>query len=320
MCKSPTARLLLLLALCLGGVERLCADADRVVVIYPDTEEPAYRIVFRSLVDGIKQRVPEDRLQIHSVDPERPQPAELKQWLGARLPKAVITLGRKAFEDYQSSGYPILATSGAIDLSPSLNPNAHGISLSVDPDILLETLEKTTPTIRRVFVVFNPEKDQWLIERAKTSATQRGLELVPMAASDLATATKTYWDIFKCVEPDRDALWLPLDSKLLDDENVLPFVLEQSWYRRFVVISNSLAHAKLGALIAVYPDNEHLGQHLAERALRSIAEPGVPKPDIEPLREVKRAINKRFADHFGIDLQGELRTYFDTVFKSDHAD
>ncbi|MGH8647115.1 MAG: ABC transporter substrate-binding protein, partial [Gammaproteobacteria bacterium] len=104
------------------------------------------------------------------------------------------------------------------------------------------------------------------------------------------------------------------------DKNVLPLILEQSWYRRFVVISNSLAHAKLGALIAVYPDNERLGQHLAERALRSIAEPGLPKPDIEPLREVKRAINKRFADHFGIDLQGDLRTYFDTVFKSDHAD
>lgn len=320
MCRSLTARLLLLLALCFGGVERLCADAGGVVVIYPESAEPAYRTVFQSVIEGIKQLVPEDRLQIHAVDPDKPQPAELKQWLAQRSPTAVITLGRKAFEDYLSSGYPVPATSGAIDLSPTLNPAASGISLSVEPDIFLETLRKTTPSVNRVFVVYNPQKDQWLIERARKDAALRGLDLIPLEASDLTSATKAYWDIFERVEPDKDALWLPLDSKLLDDKNVLPLILEQSWYRRFVVISNSLAHAKLGALIAVYPDNERLGQHLAERALRSISAPGAPKPDIEPLRDVKRALNKRFADHFGIDLQGELRTYFDTVFKSDHAD
>lgn len=314
------ARLLLLLALCLGGAEALCADTGRVVVIYPDTHEPAYRTVFQSLVDGIKQRVPEDRLQIHTVDPERPQATELKQWLSEQSPQAVITLGRKAFEDYQSSEYPLPATSGAIDLSPSLNPWASGIGLSVDPDILLATLRKTTPDVRRVFVVYNPEKDRWLIERAVKAAPKHALDLVPIEATEVASATQSYWEIFKRIEPDKDALWLPLDSKLLDDKNVLPLILEQSWYRRFVVISNSLDHARLGALIAAYPDSETLGKRLADKALHSLATPGALKPDIEPLRDVKRAINKRFADHFGIDLRGELRTYFDTVFTSSHAD
>lgn len=317
MPKELTTRLLIVVALCFGAFKGLCAEVDRVAVIYPDTREPTYRIIFQSVLDGIKQRIPNDRLQIHAVDPDKAQPAEIKQWLGQQSPQAVITLGRKAFENYGSSGYPLLATSGAIDLSPSLNPGASGISLSVDPDILLETLKNTAPGVKRVFVVFNPAKDQWLVDRASVAASTRALELVSVKASDAASATRAYWEIFKGVEPEKDALWLPLDNKLLDDKNVLPLILEQSWYRRFPVISNSLQHARLGALIAVYPDNERLGQHLAERALRSISG---PKPDIEPLRDVKRAINKRFADHFGIDLQGPLGTYFDMVFTSDHAD
>jgi putative ABC transport system substrate-binding protein len=138
------------------------------------------------------------------------------------------------------------------------------------------------------------------------------LELVSYEASDPASGTQRYLGLLKHLEPGRDALWLPLDSKLLEKETVLPLIIEESWNRRFAVFSNSLAHARLGALFALYPDNEALGRRLAEKAIDRLSTPR--DPTIEPLRDVKRAIHRRFAEHLGIDLGGPLRAHFDTVF------
>jgi hypothetical protein len=70
-----------------------------------------------------------------------------------------------------------------------------------------------------------------------------------------------------------------------------PLSSDPGWY------TNSLARA--GVHFALYPDTEVLGKQLAEWVLQ-------PKPHhIEPLRTVKRAINRRFAEHPDTELKGE---------------
>ena len=241
-----------------------------------------------------------------------------KTWLAKQTTaRALVTLGRGAYEDYQAAGITLPAVSGLLNLSPQLNPTANGISLSVDPALFFETLKRVLPDTSRVHVVYNPAKDQWLIDLARKAAPRYHLELIAHEASDLPSGTQRYLELLKHLEPGRDALWLPLDSKLLEEETVLPLIIEESWNRRFAVFSNSLAHVRLGALFALYPDNEALGRHLAEKALDGLNYPRIPT--IEPLRDVKRAIHRRFAEHLGIDPGGPLRAHFDTVF-GPHAD
>ncbi|MGH8589609.1 MAG: ABC transporter substrate-binding protein [Gammaproteobacteria bacterium] len=289
-----------------------------VAVVYPEPDEPAYRAVFESVIQGIRNRLGPSQIQTYALAGATKTPSALKAWLAKQSSaRRVITLGREAYEAYQAAGVTLPAVSGLLDLSPQLNPTANGISLSVDPALFFEMLKRVLPGTSRVHVVYNPAKDQWLIDLARQAAPRYHLELIAHEASDLASGTQRYLELLKHLEAARDALWLPLDNKLLEEDTVLPLIIEESWNRRFAVFSNSFAHARLGALFALYPDNEALGRRLAEKAIGGVDHPR--DPTIEPLRDVKRAIHRRFAEHLGIDLGGPLRAYFDTVFGA-HAD
>lgn len=148
----------------------------------------------------------------------------------------------------------------------------------------------------------------------KRQPSEHGLDLRAHEALDAASATKLYRTVLGQAEPFKDALWLPLDTQLLDEVNVLPRLAEQSWYRNLAIFSNSLEHARYGALFALYPDPERLGQRLAELALDFVRNPNGFRSTIEPLREVRRALNLRVAQHLGIDLTLTLKDEFDLFF------
>ncbi|MGH8589590.1 MAG: hypothetical protein ACREXX_09740 [Gammaproteobacteria bacterium] len=50
------------------------------------------------------------------------------------------------------------------------------MSLTVDPEVLFQRFQRIVPTVKRVFVVYDPRRDSWIIERAKAAAASLGLE------------------------------------------------------------------------------------------------------------------------------------------------
>lgn len=161
--------LVAIFALTLNSHEALAERNETVAVIYPATEG-SYRTVFQGLLDGIEGRLGTNKMLTYRLAAEQDDSTGLKTWLAEKKPKAVITLGRQAFESYQTSGLRYKAISGGLDLSRDLNPKASGVSLSVAPDLFFKTLKRLIPGIRRVFVVYNPTKDRWLVEFAKEAA------------------------------------------------------------------------------------------------------------------------------------------------------
>ncbi len=128
-----------------------------VAVAYPEPDEPAYRAVFESAIQGIRIRLGPSHIQTYALAGATKTPTALKAWLAKQTSaRAVITLGREAYEAYQAAGVTLPAVSGLLDLSPELNPTANGISLSVDPALFFETLKRVLPGTSRVHVVYNP--------------------------------------------------------------------------------------------------------------------------------------------------------------------
>ena len=204
---------------------------------------------------------------------------------------------------------------GALDLSPQTRPDATGISLAVDPALLFATLKRLVPTIQRVFVVFNPSRERWIIERAQKNVAAYGLTLIPLEASDLRSSARLFLQIVETANPQTDALWLTMDSQIFDTEAMMPMLIEQSWNRRLVVFSSSLEQANLGVLFALYPDNPALGRRLAELALQLTQHPDHP-PGIEPLRAIKRALNRLVAMHLNLAIDTSVERQFDLIFPS----
>ena len=302
--------IILLLASAVGGVV-IGAPPRVVAVLYPETNAP-YRQIFADILHGIEQGLTAETVRAQAL-PEAPEGAALRRWLDQQAPAVVITLGRVPTETYEKIGRKTPHVIGALDASPQTHPNVAGVGLAVDPALLFATLQRLSPATQRVWVVFNPAYDRWLIALAQTAAAARDLKLEPLEAGDLRESARQFLRIFQTADPATDAIWLVADTGLIDSETILPLVIEKSWQRRLPVFSNSLLHIQRGVLFALYPDNVPLGRRLAELAARALRTPEA-RSSIEVLRAVKRALNLKIAAHLDLTIDRDLERQFDLVF------
>jgi putative ABC transport system substrate-binding protein len=303
------AAFVLLLASLASGLAN-GAPPRTVAVLYPATNPP-YRQIFADVLDGIERGLTVETVRVRAL-PEAPEGADLRRWLDQQAPAVVITLGRVPTETYERIGPNIPHVVGALDASPQTRPNVAGVGLAVDPALLFATLRRLSPATRRVWVVFDPARDRWLIDLAQPAAAALHLKVQPLEATDLREAARQFLYILEAAEPATDALWLVADTAVVDSETILPLLVEQGWKRRLVIFSNSLLHAKRGTLFALYPDNVQLGRRLAELALRLLGDAGA-QSGIEPLRAVKRVLNLKIAAHLELGVTQDIERQFDLV-------
>lgn len=303
--------------LCMAATNRsslqkvaLATEESSVAVIYPDIGEP-YRTVFAQIIGGI-----EDRAKIRVVKyavGQNVDIAELKNNLQLQNIKVVIALGRQAMKIAATLERNIGVVVGGVITSPENEMRDLPVnSLAPDPALQFSHLKVLMPAARRVFAVYDPRQNGWLMRRAKEAARAHDMELVAYEAQDLRGALRAYQEIFAAADSRRDALWLPQDSTTVEDGSVLPLVLHESWGRNLAVFSSSFGHVRRGVLFSLYPDNAGLGRHLADMALEFLASGEYGGNGMILLREVLMAINLRTARHLGLDVG--RRQDFDMVF------
>lgn len=281
-------------------------------IVYPDVREP-YQGVFQEIISGIQAQSAR-RLVTFVLAQQNDQPT-FEQWLATHNVGAIIALGRTGVAAAESVAKTLPVVGGALLLTPETTaPQVAGISLDADPDVLFRQLRAMAPDIRRVHVIYDPQTSGWLIDLAGVAARQHGLTIAAHPADGLKQSAPLYRDILSRADRNTDALWIPVDAVTVDDKVILPLVLKESWDRSILVFSSNPAHAKKGALFSFYPDNVALGKRLAILAERRIREGDEFVPKVIPLRDLRIAVNRRTADHLGINLSREQQQAFDLVF------
>lgn len=300
-------------ALCLGVVAVVGAtlQAGRAIaVVYPDVGEP-YRAMFAKIIEGIDEQT-QRRVPSFAVG-ATPNVQEIMGELRRQDIRVVIALGRSGIQFASGLESGIDVVSGGVLSYPEAEARNIAVqSLAPDPGLLFTRLQIFMPTVKRVFVVSDPSQNAWLMRLAKEAARVRGLELVSYEASDLKTALRFYQDILTNADARKDALWLPQDSKTVEDTTVLPLVLQESWTRNLVFFSSSASHVRRGALFSLYPNHIEIGRHLGGLALASPSAGNPTVRGILPLKAVQLAVNLRTANHLGINLAA--REHFDLVY------
>jgi putative ABC transport system substrate-binding protein len=279
------------------------ADSTTLAVIYPEVEEP-YLGIFLQIVEGIKERA-KGEVVLSRIKGETDANAS-NAWLRESSAKRAILLGRQGVKLAKQIDPEVRRVVGGALLAPGPDTSTFsGISLTPDPDRLFALLKRLAPSIKRVFVVFNPAQNRWLIEIARDSAKRHGLELVEREAQDLRAAALEYQALLPKVQEKQDALWLPQDSSTVDEGVILPLILKEAWDRNLLVFSSNFANVRKGILFALYPDNKGWGRELADLAYAASA------PRIVPLKTLRSAINTRTASHLGLEVDARK---FDAVF------
>lgn len=280
-----------------------------IAVLYPEIAEP-YRSVFAQIIAGIEDKA-KGRVANFALGPNVDM-GELNNSLRRQDTKVVIALGRQGMKVASALDRDIGVVVGGVLTSPQIETRDLRVnSLSPDPALLFSRLKGMMPGARRIFTVYDPRQNAWMMRLAREAARNLGLELVAREAQDLRSAMRAYQEILATADGARDALWLPQDSTTVEDSSVLPLVLQESWQRNLAVFSSSFGHVKRGVLFSLYPDNVELGRQLAGSALGMLAssENGT---GIFPLREVLMAVNLRTAKHLEIDVSPHRK--FDMVF------
>jgi len=108
------------------------------------------------------------------------------------------------------------------------------------------------------------------------------------------------------------AIWLPLDPVTANEKIVVPTILEKAWNNKMVVFSSKPAHAKRGALFSALPNNELLGQQLAN-LIKPVNYQSTPST-VKTLDSIKLAVNLRTAAHLGFDYNSKERSQFALTF------
>lgn len=288
------------------------SDGDgQIAVIYPDIGEP-YRSVFSEIISGIESRT-KSQVVSYAVGPTT-DAAALRNLLKSKDTRVVIALGRQGMKAADSLTREFgVVVGGVVGVPEDEARRLPVISLSPDPAVLFARLSSLAPGVRRVYVVYDPRQNDWLIRLAKNAARNIGLELVAYPATDLKSAVSDYQDILTRADGQTDALWLPQDSTTVDEGVVLPMVLEQSWERKLPVFSSSFGHVRRGVLFSLYPNNSELGRTLAGSALNYLSD-DASKGGMSPLTDVQMAVNLRTARHLGLRFSNKLQNSFDLVF------
>lgn len=287
------------------------SSAGNIAVLYPEIGEP-YRSIFVAILQGIEDQSRGHVINVPVVDGSAL--ADLTADLHRKGVKAVIALGRAGLNlAAQLKGQWPVVMGCVLSL-----PEAHlgmgpALSLAPDPALLFARLKVLLPSVRRIWVVYDPRQNDWLIRLAGEAARSLGLELVAREAQDLRAAVRQYREVFQQSDPRRDALWLPQDSSTVDEAVVLPMVLEESWGRGLAVFSSSMAHVRRGALFAMYPDNTGMGRQLVRMVQPYLSGEAPVASGMAPLRDLLLAVNTRTAHHLGLDLDAR-RLHVDMIF------
>ncbi len=292
--------MILLCALLSGGTRAGHAwAASELAVLYPEVREP-YRSVFQTILRGIESE--SSSSVIHYPLPKEFKPNQVKQWLSRKRPASVIALSSRGFRAAQQLNSMVPVVAGSVFMPPG---SLAGISLAASPDRLFEEYKNLVPRARRIYVVYSPAMNDWLIGEARKAAAARGLELHAYPVDSLRAAVTRYRDLIDKTVRGHDAIWLPQDhiSSDREDRVVLPMLLEAAWAKKFVLFSSNPGHAQKGALFSFYPDNFALGQRLAQMA-SAVASNRQPAA-LVPMSDLQMAVNFRTAAHLGLSLSSQ---------------
>ncbi len=284
-----------------------------VAVIYPEIRAP-FNKIFADIADGVEKQA-NGSTKRYALKKDYSQ-KELEQWIVKNNIEVCVGLGRRGENALSeiNNGIPfvlsgILSAKDAEQVMPV-------ISMAPSPSKLFAKALSLKKDIKEIIVVYNPKKTQWLILKAREAATEHGITLTALETKSLSDSAKIYRKVFARPGIKNAAIWLPPDSTSVDNKAILSYILEKSWNRNIVVFSSGPAHVSKGALFAMYPDNFKLGERLAEIALSGLDGNKVSQR-IFPAEELHAAINRRTAEHLGINVtNAELRLY-DAVFPSE---
>lgn len=296
-CKDMAFKLLLLLMICAP------AQAEPGIAVLMGNDSAPYQAMLKGFQEHLNDNGVQADYAVMQAGGDNGKAKQFAEEIDQQDIDLIYCLGTAACQSVQQlkKQRPVVAS---LVLTPeSIYPEAQatGVFLNYLPGTQLQWLKKLFPQFRRIGVIYNPEQNQALIDKASATARQLGLELVTAPIDSPRELPSALKNLLRNI----DILWALPDRMVLAPQSAKE-VLLTSFRNRIPVIGASAPWVKGGALYALDWDYADMGAQNAAMALKIIK--GTPIngiPMAEP-RSVTYTLNLKTAKHMKLDVSKEI--------------
>jgi putative ABC transport system substrate-binding protein len=188
-------------------------------------------------------------------------------------------------------------------------PNMTGIRLEIPLDRQFGAMRSVLPSLKRIGVLYDPEKTGHLVDEARLLAKSLGLELIAKQVNTEKEVPPALRALLSQVE----ALWLVPDSTVLTEDS-LKFVLGTALDFNVPVIGFSSELVRSGALIGLSVNYEDVGRQAGVLAKNILFDQYKPSSATVPPERVRLSLNLKTAKFLGITISPDAVNAADELY------
>jgi len=179
--------------------------------------------------------------------------------------------------------------------------NISGISMTLSPEKQLTALLEVIPAVKRVGILYNPDRTGNFIKGAVNAANNIGISLV----REKVQSTKEVPSTLKNIQNKIDAFWMIPDITVYSPETIeflFLFFLEN----QKPIISFSEKYVEMGALMSISVDPFDIGNQAGEMAKAILSNGGNKDVQRIDARKAVIVINLKIAKKLGIKIDEKV--------------
>jgi putative tryptophan/tyrosine transport system substrate-binding protein len=188
-------------------------------------------------------------------------------------------------------------------------PNMTGIRLDIPLNRQFSAMRSVLPSLKRIGVLYDPEKTGYLVEEARLLSKSMGLELIAKQVNTEKEVPPALRALLSQVE----ALWLVPDSTVLTEDS-LKFVLGTALDLNVPVIGFSSELVRSGALVGLSVGYEDVGRQAGVLAKKMLTDDYKPSSATLPPDRLRLALNLKTAKFLGIMISPEVVNNADELY------
>jgi putative ABC transport system substrate-binding protein len=298
----------LLAVLCLIGMALPGRAAATEIVILKSADITAYN----QAIDGFKAALAASAtITEYDMQGDMARGRKLARKVRASNADLVLAVGIKAAlaAKLEIVDIPILY---CMVLDPEKNglnaPNMVGILLEVPIDRQFKEMRSILPGLKRIGVLYDPEKTGDFVDDARRIGKAFGLDLIarPVRSEKEVPAG------LRTLIPQIDALWLIPDSTVLTEESI-SFLLTTTLDANVPVIGFSSELVRSGALVGLSVNYEDVGRQAAVLA-RKILGSQIKAPASFPPEKLRLALNLKTGKFLGVQIPPDVLNRADQLY------
>jgi ABC-type uncharacterized transport system substrate-binding protein len=266
----------------------LLAEAQADVAVVRDVvKNPAINDVIKNIIFSIEE-FSSDNLHIYTSD----------DFSDSNFYENTIAIGEKSISKMKNQDKDLSRNIYIGTMNPS--NKAYSFAFTPSPKDVVSKIKNFFPLKNQIYIVSN-QRYKWLDEHYKEYCNKNNIKVNFYYANSLRASIEHYRNILTKLN-DENSILLLTENSLVDEDAILPYILNKSWDDDIAVVSTKASHVKYGILMSLVPDIKNFGKQVNECLINKCNS----IDNIDGFNITKPLVNKRMYKHLELDFNDEV--------------